>query len=81
MTRHTEVNEVKPATLDGLVGQAGVVEQVRVALAAAKADNRPFDHALMVGPPGVGKTTIAHCIGQRHQLLSARRERSGRAAD
>jgi Holliday junction DNA helicase RuvB len=74
MAKHTEVNEVKPATLDGLVGQAGVVEQVRVALAAAQADRRPFDHALLVGPAGCGKTTIAHVVSREmsskmHEVL------------
>jgi len=74
VTTHTEVNEAKPATLDGLVGQQSVVEQVRVALDAARADARPFDHALMVGPAGCGKTTVAHCVSREmattlHEVL------------
>lgn len=74
MTTHAELNEVQPATLDGLVGQRGVVEQVRVALDAARADARPFDHALMVGPAGCGKTSVAHVVAREmgttlHEVL------------
>lgn len=74
MTTHAEVNEVKPSTLDGLVGQRSVVEQVRVALDAARADARPFDHAVLVGPAGCGKTTVAHCVSREmgatlHEVL------------
>lgn len=60
----TEVNEAAPTSLKQLIGQRGVVEQVAVALAAAVADNRPFDHALLVGPAGVGKTQTAKVIAQ-----------------
>jgi Holliday junction DNA helicase RuvB len=82
MTKHSEVNEVKPSTLDGLVGQAGVVEQVRVALEAARADERPFEHSIMVGPSGVGKTTVAHCISREmgstlHEVLGQALETAG----
>lgn len=74
MTPHAEVNEVKPSAIGTLVGQRAVVEQVRVALDAARADARPFDHALMVGPAGCGKTTVAHCVSQEmggtlHEVL------------
>lgn len=79
MMKYSEVNEVKPSTLDGLVGQAGVVEQVRVALEAARADDRPFDHALMVGPAGVGKTTLAHCVAR--EMGSALHEVLGQALE
>ena len=50
--RSVEVNDAKPASLDDLVGNRSVVEQVRVALDAARIDGRRFEHALLVGPPG-----------------------------
>lgn len=71
---HAEVNAARPSAIDALVGQQAVVEQVRVALDAARADARPFDHALLVGPAGCGKTTVAHCVarevgGTLHEVL------------
>ncbi len=58
----TEINDVAPSKLSDLVGQRGVVEQVKVAIDAARADNRRMDHALFLGPPGMGKSQVARCI-------------------
>jgi Holliday junction DNA helicase RuvB len=57
-----EINDVSPTSLNHIVGQRSVVEQVRVAIEAAFADSKKFDHALLVGPPGLGKTQIASVI-------------------
>ena len=57
--RSTDINDIGPSSLNHLIGQRSVVEQVRVALEAAFADNRPFDHTLLVGPAGCGKTVRA----------------------
>ena len=57
-----EINDVTPSSLSHVIGQRSVVEQVRVAVEAAFADNRKFDHALLVGPPGLGKTQVASVI-------------------
>ncbi len=70
----TEVNDVSPTSLGHLIGQRGVVEQVRVALDASQQDGKPFDHALLVGPPGCGKTQTAKVIAAEmandlHELL------------
>lgn len=62
MTTHTEVNDAAPASLDDLVGQQSVLAQVRVALDAARQDRKKFDHSLLVGPPGCGKTQTAKVI-------------------
>jgi Holliday junction DNA helicase RuvB len=59
-----EINEVNPSSLSHIIGQQSVVEQVRVAVEAAFADSRKFDHALLVGPPGVGKTAMASVIAE-----------------
>jgi Holliday junction DNA helicase RuvB len=69
-----EVSDVKPTSLKHLVGQQSVIEQVNVALEAAFADNRKFDHALLVGPPGLGKSALASVIAQEmatgfHEVL------------
>ena len=69
-----EINDVRPNALNHLVGNTQVREQVRVAIEAAFADNKKFDHALLVGPPGVGKTQVASVIAcematELHEVL------------
>jgi Holliday junction DNA helicase RuvB len=69
-----EINDVAPTSLSHIVGQMSVVEQVRVGIEAAFADQRKFDHALLVGPPGVGKSMTARVIAEElatdfHEVL------------
>lgn len=63
-----EMNDVAPTSLSHLVGNALVREQVQVAIEAAFADNRKFDHALLVGGPGLGKSQLARVIG--HEMAT-----------
>lgn len=70
----TEINDVAPTSLNHLIGQRGVIDQVKVALDAAQMDNKKFDHALLVGPPGMGKSALAAVIAQEmaggfHEIL------------
>lgn len=60
--RPSDINEAKPTSIRHLIGQKHVVEQVVVALDSAQQDGRKFDHALLVGPPGAGKTATAQVI-------------------
>lgn len=57
-----EVISLRPEKLDEYIGQAEVVETLKIAIEAAKMRTEPLDHVLFHGPPGLGKTTLAHII-------------------
>jgi Holliday junction DNA helicase RuvB len=57
-----DVADAAPSALAHLIGQRSVVDQVRVALDAARQDGKKFDNALLTGPPGCGKTQTAKVI-------------------
>jgi len=53
---------LRPRTLDEYVGQESIRENLRVQIAAARARGDVLDHVLLYGPPGLGKTSLAHVI-------------------
>src|SRR5574344_816333 len=57
-----EEANIRPQHLDEYVGQSDVKENLRIFIEAAKLRSEPLDHVLLYGPPGLGKTTLAHII-------------------
>ena len=55
---------LRPRTFDRFVGQRQVVENLQLALAAAKARKEPLEHLLLSGLPGLGKTTLASIVAR-----------------
>ncbi len=60
--REPEFISLRPKLLSEYIGQNEVVETFKIAIEAAKKRNEPLDHVLFHGPPGLGKTTLAHII-------------------
>src|SRR3984957_5886154 len=55
---------LRPKTFDEFPGQGKVKGKLKVFIEAAKKRGEPLDHTLFCGPPGLGKTTLAHILAQ-----------------
>ena len=60
--KSSEFLNLRPQKLAEYIGQTQVVESLTIALKAAQKRNEPLDHILLHGPPGLGKTTLAHIV-------------------
>ncbi len=70
---------LRPRTLDEYIGQETMKSNLRVFIQAALERHEPLDHVLVYGPPGLGKTTIAHILGQ--EMGAGLRSTSGPALE
>ena len=70
---------LRPRRLDEFVGQARTKEQLSIALEAAKTRGEALDHVLLVGPPGLGKTSLAYIV--REELGTGIRTVAGPALE
>src|SRR5678809_1494709 len=55
---------LRPTSLSTFVGQGRLKERLAIAIGAAQEREEPLEHALFHGPPGLGKTTLAHIIAE-----------------
>jgi holliday junction DNA helicase RuvB len=70
---------LRPTTLADLIGQDSLKDNLAVQIGAAKARHEPLDHTLFYGPPGLGKTTLAHILA--HEMTVSIKITSGPAIE
>lgn len=70
---------LRPAALPEFVGQSEVVENLKISIEAAKKRKEPLEHILFSGPPGLGKTSLAHIIA--HEMRTKITATSGPAIE
>ena len=66
---------LRPTALSDFVGQASIREQLEIFIGAARRRGEALDHVLIFGPPGLGKTTLAHILA--HEMGAQIRQTSG----
>ena len=70
---------LRPRRLDEFIGQDKIKDNLSISIAAAQQRGEPLDHLLLYGPPGLGKTTLAHIIA--HEMSVSIRVTSGPAIE
>jgi Holliday junction DNA helicase RuvB len=74
---HEEEHDItlRPSSFDDFTGQAKIVDNLKVFIAAARNRGEALDHVLLTGPPGLGKTTLSHIIA--HEMRAEVKTTSG----
>lgn len=64
MNQEPENQPLRPSSWSDFSGQPQVVKSIKIAITSAKSRKEPMEHTLLYGPPGLGKTTLAHIIAK-----------------
>ncbi len=72
-------HSIRPRTLQEYIGQTAMREQMEIFIGAAAKRREALDHVLIFGPPGLGKTTLAHIIA--HEMQTNLKQTSGPALE
>ena len=62
---NTFENSIRPKSFDDYIGQSALKDTLHICIEAAKKRNKPLDHMLFYGPPGLGKTTLAGVVAEQ----------------
>ncbi len=75
LNEEKEDTTIRPTRLSGFIGQMALKDSLKIFIEASKKREEPLDHVLFSGPPGLGKTTLAHIIA--HEMGSDIKSTSG----